>query len=151
MKTKVISAFPGTGKSYFSNQLGQRDKIIDLDTYEFTNGYDERGEFRNRDFPNNYILAIKEYLGKADILFVGCQPEVLDILRSEGIPFTLIYPKRELKNHYVSRYLERQSPQSFIDLLSNNWDRFLNLLEGQKDCEIIVLDEDQYISNVVSL
>lgn len=147
MVTKVISAFPGTGKSYCASNTKQ--SVVDLDTGDYTQGYADDGKVRNPDFPNNYMLAIKEHIGKADVLFVGCQPEVIAALRKEGIAFTLVYPKQELKDEYVNRFRDRHSPQQFIDLLFKNWDLFLNFLENQKDCKCIILDSKQYISDVV--
>lgn len=150
MITKVISAFPGTGKSYFASSIGQRARVIDLDSGDYTLGYTEDGKVRNQDFPKNYLTAIKKHIGKTDILFVGCQPEVVTVLRDAAIPFTLIYPQRRLMKEYAGRFQRRHNQQSFIDLLSKNWDIFLDYLERQKECERIVLGSEQYISDVVS-
>ena len=149
MITKVVSAFPGTGKSYFASSTGQKAKVIDLDSGDYTLGYTEDGKVRNHDFPKNYLAAIKKHIGKTDILFVGCQPEVIAALRDAAITFTLIYPRRRLMNEYLGRFQRRHNQQSFIDLLSKNWDIFLDYLERQKDCEHIVLDAEQYISDVL--
>ena len=148
MTTKVISAFPGTGKSY-SASISERKKVVDLDSGDYTLGYTYDGKIRNPDFPNNYIAAIKEHIGKVDVLFVGCQPETIAALRKEGISFTLVYPERGLKDEYISRFHKRGNQQSFIELLSSSWDLFLGFLENQKDCEHIVLGDKQYISDAI--
>lgn len=148
MITKVISAFPGTGKSFFAS-VARRNNIVDLDSGEYTLGYTADGKIRNPAFPDNYLWAIKEYIGTVDVVFVGCQPETIAALRKEGISFTLVYPGRELKSEYVNRFRGRHNQQAFIDLLSNNWDVFLDFLESQKDCEHIVLGSKQYISDVI--
>lgn len=150
MTTKVIAAFPGTGKSYFASLADQRTNVADLDSGDYTLGYDSDGKVRNPNFPSNYLLAIKKRIGKVDVLFVGCQPEVLAVLRKENIPFTLVYPERGLKAQYVDRFRGRNNQQSFIDLLSKNWDLFLDFLEDQKGCEHIVLGTGQYIGDVVA-
>lgn len=149
MDTKVISAFPGTGKSYFVSSAGSDKEAIDLDTGAYTEGYTNDGEVKNYKFPDNYMLAVKEWIGKTSILFVGCQPEVIAALRKEGIPFTLVYPERGLRVEYINRFQRRHSPHSFIELISSNWDLFLDFLEKQKDCEHIILGEEQYIDDVV--
>lgn len=149
MITKVISAFPGTGKTYFASNVRRDTKVVDLDTGDYTQGYTDDGKVRNPNFPYNYLLAVKERVGKSDVLFVGCQPEVIASLRKEGIPFTLVYPERGLKTEYVDRFRQRHSPKSFIDILSGNWDLFLEFLEKQNDCECIVLSSRQYISDVI--
>ncbi len=147
MATKVIAAFPGTGKSYFASNTQQ--SVIDLDTGTYTRGYTDDGGVRNPGFPNNYILAIKEHIGKTDVLFIGCQPEVIAALQKEGISFILVYPERELKTEYVHRFQQRNNDQPFINLLSKNWDVFLDFLESQKDCERIVLGSGRYVSDVI--
>jgi hypothetical protein len=148
MTTKIISAFPGTGKSYFAS-ISEGENVVDLDSGDYTLGYTADGKIRNPDFPNNYLLAIKEHIGKADVLFVGCQPETIAALRKEGILFTIAYPERGLKDEYINRFRKRANSELFINLLSNNWDLFLDFLEGQKDCEHIVLGSKQYISNAL--
>ena len=80
---------------------------------------------------------------------MGCQPEVIAALRNEGILFTLVYPKRALKAEYMHRFQQRHSPQPFIDILSKNWDVFLDFLESQIDCSYIVLDSNQYVADVI--
>jgi|SRR5687767_4990953 len=148
MTTRVISAFPGTGKSYLAS-ISNRNKVVDLDSGDYTLGYTADGKIRNPDFPNNYLLAVKKQIGKADMLFVGCQPETIAALRKEGIPFTLAHPERGLKDEYVNRFRKRANSELFINLLSKNWDLFLDFLESQKDCEHIVLGSNQYISDVL--
>ena len=60
MKTKIISAFPGVGKTYFH----ERNKriSIDSDSSHFSWVKDENGnntKERNPEFQNNYINHIK--------------------------------------------------------------------------------------------
>lgn len=147
--TKVIAAFPGTGKSYLASTI--KRKVIDLDTGDYTQGYADSGKVRNPNFPDNYINAIKNRIGETDLLFVGCQPEVIAALRHMGVGFILVYPRRELKAEYVKRFQQRDSPQSFIDLLSKNWDKFLDSLENQKGCEHFILSSEQYVGDIVSI
>ena len=150
MKTKIIAAFPGTGMSYFVASLGRASGAIDLDTNEYTQGYDEAGKIVNKDFPNNYLSSIEELIGKTEILFIGCQPEILNLLRKEGIDATLVYPERQLKDEYVTRFNARGSSEGFNNLIYGNWDRFLDYLEAQNN-ERFVLRQGQYISDVIEV
>lgn len=149
MNTRIISAFPGTGKSYFVSNIDSGLEVVDLDTGEYTQGYTDNGKVRDPNFPDNYLLAIKEQIGNTNILFVGCQPEVIAALRKERILFTLVYPERGLKPEYIGRFQQRHSPQSFVDLISNNWDLFLDFLEKQKGCDHIVISSGQYINDAI--
>ena len=80
MKTKIISAFCGTGKSYLCDILG--DNAIELECWK----YDKS------DLPNNIVTDIKSFVGKAKYIFISTNPIVLDRLISEGIEFNLYYP-----------------------------------------------------------
>ncbi|HHU06727.1 MAG TPA: hypothetical protein GXZ59_00065 [Clostridiaceae bacterium] len=149
MRTKIIAAFPGTGKSYFVARFGQMARAIDLDTNDYTQGYDENGKVINQEFPDNYLSSIKGVIGQTNILFIGCQPEVLNLLRKEGIQATLIYPERQLKEEYASRFNKRGSSQAFNSRIYSNWDQFLDYLEAQ-DNERFVLGKGQHISDVIT-
>ncbi len=148
MKTIVIAAFPGTGKSYFVVNLSPNGKAIDLDTNAYTDGYDEDGKTVNREFPANYLIAIKQAIGQTEYLFVGCQPDVLNMLHKESILPILVYPERQLKDEYTRRFHNRGSSEGFSNLVLDNWDQFLDYLETQ-DGDRIVLKSGQYISDVI--
>lgn len=146
MTTKVISAFPGTGKSYFASN---RDDVLDLDSNSFTSGHTPDGKVRNPDFPNNYISAIEEQLGKHSVLLVSPHVEAIKGLVERGLEITLIYPDRKLKSEYIERFRKRGSSEEFIKPLDSYWDDFLEQLEQQKGCKHIVLDQGQYLSDVL--
>lgn len=148
MDARIFAAFPGTGKSTFA-ATRHKTEVIDLDSGKYTLGYTADGNARNPDFPHNYLRAIQEQLEKTKVLLIGCQPDVLAALRKEGLTFTLIYPERELKAHYIRRFQERHSPQLFVELLSSNWELFLDFLESQTSCKHIVLSDGQYISDII--
>ena len=65
IRTKIISAFPGTGKSYYHNK--NKETTLDSDSSNFSWIKDENGNNtteRNPKFPQNYIYHIKENIGK---------------------------------------------------------------------------------------
>lgn len=136
--TLVISAFPGCGKSHFFRQ--NKDKIV-LDSDSST--------FDKSDFPRNYIQHIKNNLGTADIIMVSSHKEVRDALVENGIDFILVYPDPSIKEEYIQRYIDRGSPQSFIQLLEKNWENWISELDEQKNCKKITLKENQYLSDVI--
>lgn len=139
--TKVVSAFPGTGKSYYTNG----DYVPD----GFASDSDS-SKFDKSNFPNNYMDHIEEKImqGYARI-FVSSHEPVRKALVEREIPFTLVYPARELKEEYLERYKERGSPEAFINLLDKNWDEWITQLQQQEGCTHIVLEAGQFISNVV--
>lgn len=138
-QTLVISAFPGCGKSHMYRN--NEDKII-LDS--------DSSKFDKSDFPRNYIEHIKSNIGKVDIIMVSSHKEVRDALVENVIDFTLVYPKREIKEEYIKRYQERGNDDNFIKLLQSKWDEWMDELEHQSNCKKIELKEGQYLSDVIT-
>ena len=155
MKTKIISAFPGTGKTYYHKN--HPDTTLDSDSSQFSWLYDEWGykllgldgkPMRNPQFPQNYIEHIKSNIGKYEYIFVSSHKEVREALVNSNLHFTLVYPEIGLKQEYIERYKQRGSSEKFIELLSNNWDLWIKELQNQKGCNHVVLKSGQFISNV---
>ncbi len=142
--TKIISAFPGTGKSYFHQNTGLQTLDSDSSTYSWVS----KG-VRNPDFPNNYISHIRDNIGSADVILVSSHKEVRDALVNGDIHYTLAYPDRSLKDEYVERFRQRGSPDTFVELVSTNWDNWISELEAQKSCDHIRLSKGQYLSDVL--
>ena len=136
-KTQLISAFPGTGKSHFFNNTTRN--VLDSDS----------STFDKKDFPNNYMDHIKGNLGNVDVILISSHKDVREALIENGLRFTLVYPKRELKDEYLERYKERGSPEGFINLLTENWDTWMDEMDRQENCQKIVLESGEYISDMV--
>jgi len=138
-ETLVISAFPGCGKSYMYRN--NEDKLI-LDS--------DSSKFDKSDFPRNYIEHIQSNIGKADIIMVSSHKEVRDALVENEIDFTLVYPKRDIKEEYIQRYNDRGNDPNFIKLLESKWDDWMDELEQQSNCKKIELGKGQYLSDVIT-
>lgn len=144
--TRIVSAFPGTGKTFLFQNPGELT-ILDSDSSQFS--WSEPG-VRNPDFPANYIQHIKENLGKVDIIMVSSHKEVRDALVNEGLEFTLVFPFVHTKDEYVQRYVQRGSPQKFIDLVESQWANWILELYAQEGCSFIILDSGEYLSDRIN-
>lgn len=140
---KIISAFPGTGKSYFHQNTDLNVLDSDSSKYSWI-----KEEVRNPDFPNNYMAHIKENMGSVDMILVSSHAVVRDALVNEGLEYTLVFPERSLKSEYVERFKQRRSPEAFVDLLSKNWDAWISELEEQPGCTKVKLKQGQYLSDI---
>ena len=148
-QTRIISAFPGTGKTSIFNS-GKYD-CLDSDSSEFSWVVNEDGQkVRNPDFPENYIAHIKENIGKVDLIFVSTHKDVRDALQLNCLFFYLLYPKKSAKEEYLRRYKDRNSSEAFINLLSDNWDNWIRECEFcERGCKQIEMDFP-YLANEVS-
>lgn len=141
--TKVISGFPGIGKTVFCQSS---ERGLDSDSSQFS--WLSEG-VRHPDFPTNYMDHIEKNIGKVDCILVSSHDIVRDALRERGIDYTLVYPSVELRDEYLSRYTDRGSPEGFIKFIGDNWDRFIAAIESETFPELVKLEEGQYLSDVL--
>ena len=149
MTAKIICGFPGVGKSWlFNTQADLGLKVLDSDSSKFS--WISPGE-RNPEFPANYIEHIKSNLEFSDIIMVSTHKDVLNGLADAGIDAVLVYPERGLKEEYLQRYRDRGSNDSFVELISNNWDNFVGGLESDdRFSNHIVLTSGQYMRDAIA-
>lgn len=134
MTTKIISAFPGTGKTFYHSK--HPETTLDSDSSNFSWILDENGSktnVRNPDFPNNYIQHVKENIGKYEFIFVSSHKEVRDALIKNNIFFYLVYPSINRKNEFIQRYKDRGNTESFIKLVDDKWVEWISDIEWE-DC-----------------
>lgn len=134
-KAILISAFPGTGKTYLT--YCSIKKILDSDS----------SKFDKKEFPKNYINHINENIYKVDIILISSHNEVRKALVDNGLEFLLVYPDITLKNEYLQRYRKRGSDEVFIKLLELNWYSWIYGLQNQDSCIHVVLQSGLYLSD----
>jgi hypothetical protein len=159
MSAKIISAYPGCGKSWYYNNYSiysdkcldkeKGSKILDSDSSLFSWIYDEEGnktDTRNPDFPNNYIAHIKEHMDAEDIIFVSSHKAVRDALRENGINYYLIYPENDdyVKEEFMRRFRERGSDEAFIQFQQNHWNEFMEEMDLEEFPIKIQIDNNQF-------
>lgn len=136
--TLIISAFPGTGKTYLTQNRSDLT-IWDSDSSNFS---------KSPEFPQNYVDYIK--LGiklEKDVILVSSHKVVRDALTANGIQFITIVPPIEAKEEYSQRYRDRGSAESFIDLISNNWADWLKETYSQPGSYVLFAGE--YLSDII--
>ena len=124
MRTKIISAFPGVGKTYYSNK--HPDKALDSDSSNFSWTIENGQKIRSSEFPNNYIRHIKENIGKYEYIFVSSHKEVRKALKDNCLFFYLVFPQKMMKNEFIERYKDRGNSEDFIKLVSDNWEQWID-------------------------
>jgi hypothetical protein len=138
----IISAFPGVGKSHAARILGE--KACDSDSSSFS--WSSPG-VRNPDFPDNYIAHIKEESTKREYVFVSTHHEVRAALAESGMTSLTVYPDKGCKEEYIQRFKQRGSPDSFIELLSKNWDAWID--EMMSNDKNICIGSGQYLYDIL--
>lgn len=138
-KSLIISAFPGVGKSFLFKESSNDYLISDSDS----------SKFPKDEFPENYIDHIKSLIGEKDIILVSSHEEVRNALRADGIDFILVYPSLNCKGEYIKRYIERGSPNSFVTMMIENWEKFINQCKNQLGCKKYELEPEEYLSDII--
>lgn len=137
---KVIAGFPGVGKSTLFKELkDSKKKVLDSDS----------STFDKKDFPKNYIDHIKEKTNEGYTILSSSHDVVRDALIDEGIAFTLVYPDKSLKDEYLERYKERGSPDKFISLLDENWNKWISQCDDLDNDLVnkVVLKSGEFINS----
>ena len=137
MQTSVVSAFPGTGKTYLCNHTNRVLTEKECWLYDKSK------------FPENYVAEIKEELGSVDAVFISTNKQALEMLISERIEITLIYPTIDQKEHYMTRYQKRGSHIDFINTMDKLWAIWIKELDERNDCLKHILHPGQFIADVM--
>ena len=83
MRTRIISAFPGTGKSVYHEKHPLT--TLDSDSSNFSWIEVDGVKLRNPQFPENYIEHIKKNIGIYDFIFVSSHSVVREALVNNSI------------------------------------------------------------------
>ncbi|MCQ2958232.1 MAG: hypothetical protein MJ180_04950 [Candidatus Gastranaerophilales bacterium] len=158
--TTIISGFPGIGKTFAQNSLTQQGfNVSDSDSSHFSWLRDESGnikkdlngvKIRHPEFPRNYINHIKSKIAEgADVVFVSSHDNVRNALNEAQISHTLVFPSLDMKAEMIERYIKRGSPESFIELMKNNWENFITGMKNDLCPNKIELKSGEYLMDVI--
>lgn len=137
---KIISGFPGIGKTIFEKNFKNHYDIMDLDSSNFNKRY----------FPDNYVKHIKEFYQtkKYDFLLISSHKEVRKQLTFHKIPYINVYPNPSLKNNYIQSFRRRGDNQIFIQKMRENWHEWLSSMVREEN-KSIQLDKGVFLSHVI--
>lgn len=135
--TKIISAWCGSGKTFIC-------KNTHINAIEI-----EYWKYKDKDMQKEYIIDIKNNINKVDLIFISTDPDGLLLINNLGYEIILVYPKNELRNEYLQRYLDRDSPADFIGVFMKYWDNWLNELKELSFCKHIILESNQYLKDII--
>jgi len=138
-KIKVIAGFPGIGKSDFVKH-NKKLKIKDSDS----------SEWDKDEFPENYLNYIENIIEYGYTILCSTHEDVRNGLEERDIDYILVYPEENLKDEYIQRYIDRGSPEAFIDMMNEKWDEFIKSCDESIPYKRIRLKKGQYLSDVIN-
>ena len=122
---QIICGFAGIGKSYYAKNVAG---VVDLESTPFNKNWDLYTDVAIHMQKNGYIPL------------VSCHKEVREMLYKKGANYVVVIPQLEDKQKYLDRYKKRGNNEVFIQMLDNNWKRFVEEII-EKEENIIVLEE----------
>lgn len=137
--TVICAAFCGSGKTYICEKTNIKSVEV------------EYWQYKDKGLQKEYVEDIRKHIGIVDYIFIATDPEGLKLLHNEGFNITLVYPKNELRNEYLDRYIERDSSYDFIGVFMKYWSPWIDELKEQTYCKHIVLESGQYLLDVIKM
>lgn len=154
----IISGFGGVGKTMlakkYSNVIDLESspykyvyKRIPSDKYEILKGQENR--ILNKNYPQNYIEAIKEACKKYDIVCVRYNgDEKVDFYDTFGLNYIVCCPTKRAYKDYGKRFKDRGNSNEWIKknkrLFKNSYKR-CKKFKGEK----IFLDKDETLESAL--
>jgi len=157
----IIAAHSGTGKStlckmypnLFTDFTCAKYKYIVPNDFISTDDESLKASFLHEfrlHWQYDYVGAIMRSLGRK-ILVIPSERKVLELLEFEGIRYTLCYPERLAKDIYRQRYIDRGNNENFLEVFVDDWDRWIDCLEDTPADTRIVMQPQQYLSDVINI
>ena len=155
-KTRVISAFPATGKSTLANYMDTGKTFLDLDSSEFNYALDSEGNPTDQLNPVDvkmdlYIKAITNEVrsGKYDYVMVSTHPVVVEAVSKLGVSWIGVMPLKSCRDHWIERILQRDDNKALAHFVRVNWEEITSFEDGLDEknmIQYILLGADQYLS-----
>ena len=108
-------------------------------------------DFFDIQYPLKYVEALKPYMDQYTYILIPTDPNVLDCLDEEVIPYILILPDfqiPEMKKIYEERYKRRGNNERFLSIFIGQWERWMRGLSVRKR-PYITLEENEYVSDIL--
>ncbi len=138
-KGVIVCGFFGIGKSSV-NKYRPDISFYDLDAKFFK---------KQPGWENVYVecaLALRE---KYDIVSIKSADRVMDRLTDLGQEFYIVYPNRHAKRDFMERAVRNNYPREWIHAFFSRWESYIEEIEDEETTNKIVLQNDEYLSDIV--
>lgn len=155
---KIISAFPGCGKTYlYNNQQIYGLKIIDAESHYFTKTYN---------WQKTYIKYIMQRLNDIDFILISQHDEVLQELKDNNLMFVTVAPdnsinlsdrdKKIIKQQWFGRFVLRNNNHvndfdkwlKKMNLMYDEWTN-PNFFKQFNPYKHFCLNQNQYLCDII--
>lgn len=133
---QIYACFAGTGKRFATDYF--KKKGLRVNSIEKFKDFDK----------SKFVETVNDLASKSDILFI---PYYLGMEKNDikgKFKYTLIYPKKELKDMYMKRFIELGFTVDQIKNLSDNWNAMISECRSTKGS--VSLGPTEYVTDVIN-
>lgn len=135
VKTLIVSAYPGCGKSYMYNHCnGEPYIMLDSDSSKFSWIYEngQKTDKRNPNFVKDYVKHIAKNFGRVDVIFISTHKEIREELIRIGLNFAVVIPELGMKDEWMKRLISRgTNDEAFYRFQEENYEKFIQEIQDQ--------------------
>ena len=161
---RIIAAFAGVGKTHFCNLYPQALDFVVMPfkykNYAKMTACCAEGESIKAhpalelrcDWRTFYyqVLIDTHRRFPGETLVIPTDGSILCRLEQDAVPYTVIYPARNLKEEYRQRYLARGNTESFLEVFIDGWDIWMDSVRNNHGSHI-ELQSGEFLSDVIEL
>ncbi len=155
----IISGFAGIGKTTLQKN---NPSVIDLESSDYKWIYqDENTESMDKEmrkgvtnrvknplWPLNYVKDIIEKSNEYEIVLISQDKDKRDCLKENNCEYYVCFPKKECKQDFINRYKSRGNNEKFIELVSQNFDDWIDALMDEKNK--IIMEPGEYLEDTLN-
>lgn len=138
-KGVIVCGFFGIGKSSVTKHRPDVS-FYDLDATKFV---------KQKGWENNYVECALALRNEYEIVAVKSSDKVIDKLKEMEIPYYLVYPSRYAKRDFMERAIKNGYSREWIQSFFSRWEEFIDEVEEDHDAKKIVLQGEEYLSDIV--
>lgn len=159
----IIAGFSGVGKTQFCKNTRNAIDFIIM-PFKYSNFYQVSGNLsEDEDIKANedleFVIGWDEYYYYAlldthkkypeEIIVIPTVISILEKLKKDNIPVTIVCPNAADKKEYEGRYKNRGNSETFMKLFLDHWDEWIEAIHNHSSENAIELCREEYLSDVI--
>ena len=147
--TRIIAAFPGTGKSWLCKKGLPPYTLSEEDASRYLGSFNKFGRYiKNYNFKKDYARFISSRPSFGYLVLIHPNRQILDACKSVNITPTIVYPDISLRDEYIERYTNRGTKKELLEYLSRHFDTLIRNIESYSEPKV-KLGSGVFLSDVI--